>query len=180
MASVFPGAIDSFATYADNVDTPLAAHYNDMADAIVAIETAIGAKLSSLVNVGEVRLWAGEYENPPAGWLVCSGAAVSRTQYSDLFDVIGTTYGSGNGTTTFNLPDMDDQFAIGAKQDDSGVAKTNVTGSLTKTGGSQTQPPTSSFAGSDRGVQDGPNHRLAGHDHTFTPPFVALVYIIKT
>lgn len=180
MASVFPGAIDSFSTYTDNVDVPHASHYNDMADAIVAIETALGSRLSAVMNTGEVRLWAGEYENPPAGWLVCSGAAVSRTQYSELFDLIGTTYGSGNGSTTFNLPDLDDQFAVGAKQDDSGVAKSNIEGSLAKTGGSQTQPPTSSFAGSDRGVNDGANHRLAGHDHTFTPRFVALVHIIKT
>lgn len=41
----------------------------------------------------------------PAGWLECNGAAVSRTTYADLFAAIGTTWGAGNGTTTFNLPD---------------------------------------------------------------------------
>lgn len=42
----------------------------------------------------------------PTGWLACSGQAISRTKYADLFAVIGTYYGSGNGTTTFNVPDL--------------------------------------------------------------------------
>lgn len=42
----------------------------------------------------------------PSGWLLCNGSAVSRTTYSALFGVIGTNYGSGNGSTTFNLPDL--------------------------------------------------------------------------
>ncbi len=41
----------------------------------------------------------------PTGWLECNGAAVSRTTYSALFAVIGTTWGNGNGVTTFNLPE---------------------------------------------------------------------------
>ncbi|MFC2176501.1 phage tail protein [Bacteroidota bacterium] len=49
----------------------------------------------------------------PGGWLSCDGAAVSRTTYSDLFAVIGTAYGVGNGSTTFNLPDMRGRFARG-------------------------------------------------------------------
>lgn len=49
----------------------------------------------------------------PTGWLICDGSAVSRTTYSDLFDVIGTTYGAGNGTTTFNLPDVRQRFPMG-------------------------------------------------------------------
>lgn len=42
----------------------------------------------------------------PKGWLICDGSAVSRTTYSNLYSVIGTTYGSGDGSTTFNLPDL--------------------------------------------------------------------------
>lgn len=49
----------------------------------------------------------------PAGYLLCDGAAVSRTMYSDLFSVIGTTYGAGDGSTTFNLPDLTDKFIEG-------------------------------------------------------------------
>lgn len=50
---------------------------------------------------------------PPAGWLRCDGSAVSRTLYAGLFDVIGTTYGAGDGSTTFALPDLTGRVAIG-------------------------------------------------------------------
>ena len=49
----------------------------------------------------------------PSGYLECNGAAVSRTTYSALFAVIGTAYGSGNGSTTFNLPDLRGEFIRG-------------------------------------------------------------------
>lgn len=49
----------------------------------------------------------------PEGFLVCDGSAVSRDQYADLFDVIGTTYGAGDGSTTFNLPDLTGRTVIG-------------------------------------------------------------------
>ena len=47
---------------------------------------------------------------PPNGYLECNGAAVNRTTYAELFAAIGTTYGAGNGTTTFNLPDLRGEF----------------------------------------------------------------------
>lgn len=50
---------------------------------------------------------------PPSGWLECNGAAVSRTAYADLFAAIGTTWGSGDGSTTFNLPDLRGEFLRG-------------------------------------------------------------------
>ena len=50
----------------------------------------------------------------PAGFLVCNGGEISRTTYSALFDVIGTTYGSGDGSTTFNLPNLTDRFLQGS------------------------------------------------------------------
>ena len=66
----------------------------------------------------------------PAGFLVCNGGAISRTTYSALFDVIGTTYGSGDGSTTFNLPDLTDKFLQGSTT--SGTVKDaglpNITG----------------------------------------------------
>jgi hypothetical protein len=49
----------------------------------------------------------------PQGWLQCNGAAISRTTYVDLFSAIGTVYGTGNGSTTFNLPDFRGQFLRG-------------------------------------------------------------------
>lgn len=49
----------------------------------------------------------------PAGWLLCDGAAVSRTTYSTLFSVLGTTYGAGNASTTFNLPNLKGRLPVG-------------------------------------------------------------------
>lgn len=69
----------------------------------------------------------------PNGYLTCNGAAVSRTTYADLFAVIGTTYGAGNGSTTFNLPNLNNNsFLEGG--DTVGVVKNaglpNITGSF--------------------------------------------------
>jgi microcystin-dependent protein len=55
--------------------------------------------------------------SPPAGWLVRNGAAVSRTTYASLFGEIGTTYGAGDGSTTFNLPNGVDNVDVGAGND---------------------------------------------------------------
>ena len=49
----------------------------------------------------------------PSGWLLANGAAVSRSTYADLFAAIGTTYGAGDGSTTFNLPDLRGEFIRG-------------------------------------------------------------------
>lgn len=48
----------------------------------------------------------------PTGWLVCDGSAVSRTTYATLFGIIGIVYGSGNGTTTFNVPDFRGRVSV--------------------------------------------------------------------
>ena len=62
--------------------------------------------------VGELKMWS--TGTAPKGYLICDGSAVSRTTYADLFAAIGTTFGSGNGSTTFNLPDYRDTMPIGA------------------------------------------------------------------
>lgn len=49
----------------------------------------------------------------PAGYLLCDGSAISRTLYASLFAVIGTQYGAGNGSTTFNLPDLNEPIPLG-------------------------------------------------------------------
>lgn len=65
----------------------------------------------ALNPIGVVSPFAGAAA--PDGWLICNGAAVSRDTYEDLFDVIGTTYGAGDGATTFNLPDLRSRSPIG-------------------------------------------------------------------
>lgn len=64
----------------------------------------------------------------PEGWLKCNGAAVSRTTYAKLFSKIGTTYGVGNGSTTFNLPDLRGEFVRGF-DDTRGVDSGRILGS---------------------------------------------------
>lgn len=62
--------------------------------------------------VGTLMDYAGAVA--PSGWLLCSGQAVSRTTFTSLFQVIGTAYGAGNGSTTFNVPDCRGRFRLGA------------------------------------------------------------------
>lgn len=62
--------------------------------------------------IGKIEWFA--FNTPPEGYLVCNGANVSRTTYADLFAVIGTTFGSGDGSTTFTLPNLIDKFAQGS------------------------------------------------------------------
>ena len=70
--------------------------------------------------VGSVMPFAGDASKVPAGWLLCNGAAVSRSDYAALYAVIGTAWGYGNNSTTFNLPDMRGMFLRG--YDDSPTA----------------------------------------------------------
>ena len=79
--------------------------------------TSFGAKeamqlYDGIVPPGMLAPYAGK--TAPEGWLLCDGSAVSRTTYAALFAVIGTTYGVGNGSTTFTLPDLRGRVAAGA------------------------------------------------------------------
>lgn len=71
------------------------------------------------IPISKIDMYAGPIASIPTGWLLCDGAAVSRTTYLELFTVIGETYGNGDGSTTFNLPDMvtDNRFPRAATSD---------------------------------------------------------------
>jgi microcystin-dependent protein len=105
--------------------------------------TLTDATALALVPTGAVSPYAGTSE--PTGWLFCYGQAVSRSTYAALFTAISTTYGSGDGSTTFNLPDLRGRVVAG--QDDMGGTSANrltdQTGGLNgdtlgATGGSET------------------------------------------
>lgn len=66
---------------------------------------------SVLPPAGAIMPYAGAAA--PTGWLLADGSEVSRSTYSDLFDVCGTTYGAGDGSTTFNLPDLQGKIPVG-------------------------------------------------------------------
>lgn len=72
--------------------------------------STVGGKVVSIAT-GMVASFAGT--TAPEGWLVCDGSAISRTDYADLFSQIGSTYGDGDGSLTFNLPDLSDCFVQG-------------------------------------------------------------------
>lgn len=87
-----------------------------------------------LVPTGCVQAFAGSAT--PNGWLLCDGSAVSRTDYADLYAVIGDTYGAGDGVDTFNLPNLTDKFIEGSAT--SGTVKNaglpNIKGSIRELG----------------------------------------------
>lgn len=81
----------------------------------VALQVAgdIYDKTGYLMPVGAVLPFVGSGATPK-GWLFCDGSAISRTTYAELYSVIGTHYGAGDGSSTFNLPDMRGRVPIGA------------------------------------------------------------------
>lgn len=76
------------------------------------------------VPIGQISPFAGA--SPPAGWVLANGQAISRATYADLFTYIGVAYGAGNGTTTFNVPNLVDRVVIGS----GGAYGTGATGNL--------------------------------------------------
>jgi microcystin-dependent protein len=91
-------------------------------------------KMKQAINLnapaGVISMYGGS--TVPNGWLLCDGSAVSRTTYARLFSAIGTTYGAGNGSTTFNLPNFKGRVPVGL---DSSQSEFN---SLNKKGGEKT------------------------------------------
>lgn len=102
----------------------------------------------AVLPTGSVQMYAGEYTKIPNYWLLCDGSAVSRTTYANLFATIGTQFGAGDGSTTFNLPDLQAKFPRGS------VASTNP-GS---TGGADSVTLTASESG------------VGSHNHGVTDP----------
>lgn len=90
---------------------------------------------------GVIKLWTAD--TAPSGYLVCDGTAYSRTTYANLFDAIGTTFGAGDGSTTFNVPDLRGRTTFGYDPNNTtGRLNSAVTGSFSasaigNTGGEQ-------------------------------------------
>lgn len=79
---------------------------------------------------GTIMAFAGN--STPSGFLLCDGSSISRTTYADLFAAIGTTWGSGNGSTTFNLPSLNGYWLKGSSTAGSSISAglPNITGSI--------------------------------------------------
>ena len=109
------------------------------------------AALPQAVPTGSVHMMA--TTTAPSGYLKCNGAAVSRTTYADLFTIIGTTHGAGDGSSTFNVPDLRGEFVRGW-DDSRGVDSGR------------------SFGSSQSDANKQHNHTLTdpGHNHGITDP----------
>ena len=157
------------------------------------------------IPIGVVQAFAGS--TTPQGWLLCDGSAISRTDYANLFAVIGTSYGAGDGSTTFNLPNLVDKFIEGSAT--AGTEKSaglpNITGSFTIRGldtngtarqivdGASTAFSLSSaisgmVSAGVNGENDGSrtvnfsatnSNAIYGNSATVQPPAVTMRYIIK-
>lgn len=141
------------------------------------------------------------FETVPEGYLICNGSAISRTTYSELFNAIGTLFGSGDGSTTFNIPDLIDKFIQGhttvgtvryaGLPNITGDAKfcawanTGASGALGGTsyvytftqGGYNT--PTNVYANSNMNIDASRSSGIYGASNTVQPPAVTMLPIIK-
>jgi microcystin-dependent protein len=108
------------------------------------------------IPAGVIMAWGAS--DAPANWLICDGAAVSRSTYASLFNAIGTTYGSGDGSTTFNLPDLRGRIPVGKNG--------GSFGTLGATGGTETVTLTESQMPSHTHIQNSHNHTQDAHNHT--------------
>lgn len=104
-------------------------NFLDIDTAITSLQASTNP--NAYVPTGGRIVWSSR--TIPTGWLVCDGSAVSRSEYADLFAVIGTAYGVGNGSTTFNVPDMRGRFIVGADLSDNQAKY-----ALRATGGAET------------------------------------------
>jgi microcystin-dependent protein len=117
-----------------------------------AATTQATAQANMGIITGEIKMWG--VGTAPTGYLLCNGSAVSRSTYAALFAVYGSTFGSGDGSTTFNLPDFRDRMPIGA----------GSTYSLAATGGSKDAIVVSHTHTATSVVTD------PTHFHSYSPP----------
>ena len=113
------------------------------------------------VNTGIIVPWS--TASVPAGFLECDGSAVSRTTYANLFAVVGTNYGVGDGSTTFNVPDLNDKIPV----------HKSPTRAQFSTGGANTAPVTGNITGLSIDPTAITNPTMASHVHPFNPGLIA-------
>lgn len=124
----------------------------------------IGAGAGSSHLPGMLIIYAGS--SAPTGWLFCDGSPVSRTTYASLFSAIGTTYGAGDGSTTFNVPDLRGRVVAGVdNMGGSDAGRLDWANTLGTFGGAQTHTLTTAEMPSHTHIQDSHNHTQNSHTH---------------
>lgn len=109
------------------------------------------------ITAGIIMAWP--TGSAPTGWLLCDGTAVSRATYSDLFAVISTTFGAGDGSTTFNVPNIMGRVVVGV---DAGQTEFDTIG---ETGGAKTHTLVEGEMPSHTHVQNAHTHTQNPHQH---------------
>jgi microcystin-dependent protein len=120
-------------------EAKLAANSVSLAKLVTAVQQA-------LLPAGAVQAFA--MNSAPSGWLAADGTAVSRSTYASLFSAIGTTYGAGDGSTTFALPDLRGYFVRGSGTNSDATAAGTFGAKIADTLKSHTHTGTTSVAGS--------------------------------
>ena len=113
-----------------------------------------GANLTGIEGIPTATIVPWSAASVPTGFLECNGALVSRTTYSALFAIVGTTYGAGDGSSTFALPDLQDNVPLGK----------SGTKALASTGGANTVASTGNVGGSTANATLS-TAQLASHSH---------------
>lgn len=110
-------------------NTPItAARLNHMEDGIAEAWEHGGSGVGETLRIGTILPYTGNSSNLPVGYMLCNGTALSRTTYAELFNVIGTSFGAGDGSTTFNLPDLKGKVLTGLDENDTDFASMGTTG----------------------------------------------------
>jgi microcystin-dependent protein len=130
---------------------------------------AITIAVPTILEPGIVVPYAGAAA--PTGWLICDGTAVNRSIYGALFAIIGTTYGPGDGSTTFNLPNLVNRFGVGAGGTYALAATGGATSVTTSTAGSHNH---TGLTGSTTLT----TAQIPAHNHSVTDP--GHVHAIRT
>ncbi len=115
------------------------------------------------VPTGSIVAYGGS--TAPSGWLMCNGSAVSRSTYADLFTVLGETYGSGDGVTTFNLPNLQQRFPLGKAQSGTGDTLGDSGGNIDH---NHTFTPTGTISTPTFSGTQCTTSIAGSHTHTFT------------
>ena len=90
-----------------------------------------GANLTGIEGIPTATIVPWSSASVPTGFLECNGQAVSRSTYADLFAIVGTTYGAGDGSSTFLVPDLQDNVAVG-KSNNKALASTGGANTVTQ------------------------------------------------
>jgi microcystin-dependent protein len=191
----------------EQLDAPVTVEEED--DAVLVTPTiTIDDARGNAMPTGSMTLWPVDAAaDVPSGWLLCDGSAVSRSTFAELFAVIGTAYGVGDGSTTFELPNMEGRFPLGQAPSGTGVNigdaggdidhvhglasassaalvrasdSSGIVRSRLKTVPSYTPTDSRSLGATQANASITQGTELTGDSDTANPPFLTVNYLIKT